>query len=98
MTLYDWLLKHGAPVDYWKNVISGVSDAWCPHDMESVERYSIEGLLDSPPEIEEWVNGVVIPFGVLLEMRGIRLPEELEKIDLSEMVEKVRQMRFEKSK
>ena len=94
MTLYDWSLKHGAPVDYWKNVVSGVADAWCPHDMEAAEKYSIEGLLDSPPEIEEWVNGIVIPFGVLLELREIRLPEELEKIDLSKMVEKVRRMRF----
>ena len=90
MTLYDWLLKNGAPVDYWKNVISGVCDAWCPFDLEDAERYSTEGLIDNPPEKEQWVNGMVIPFGVLLALKNVPLPDEMIELDFSDRIEEIR--------
>ena len=72
MTLYDWILLNGIGVDYWKNVILGVSHAWAVHDIESVENHSWAGLLDSPPEKEQWINGIVLPFGVLFMLKNIK--------------------------
>lgn len=87
MTLYEWILANGGPVDFWKD-ISPTIDAWCQHDMNAAERYSIEGLLNNPSEKERWVNGIVLPFGILLELRNIPLPEEMTTMDFSkEMVE-----------
>jgi len=83
MTLYEWLLANGGPVDHWKN-ISPMIDAWCKHLMEYAEEYSVNGLLNTPANEEKWLNGIVIPFGILLELKNIPLPDEMEMMDFSE--------------
>ena len=83
MTLYDWLLKNGGPVDYWHN-ISPAINAWCKHTIMDAEDYSINGLLNNPAEDEKWANGVVLPFGILLELRNIKLPAGMAEMDFSE--------------
>lgn len=90
MTLYDWILRHGVGVDYWERVILGVSHAWAVHDSSDGEQYSTEGLLDTPAEVEQWINGVVLPFGVLFALKNVQVPAELENYETPEQVETIR--------
>lgn len=91
MKLYDWILKNGMHVDYWHTALA--VGGWFPN--ASAEDHALNGLgIGYPPKIEAKLNGVVLPFEVLLQLLGIDVPDDIAKLDFGDLIRDIRDGKY----